>query len=587
MGFIKALALLLVIPFFGFLVSQWIISGYNETLVEEGVEQTIDQICVPEILSELPDLIPWCDEYAQVLWMQTGSIVSTVIAIILLLSFILFASLAGKNRTKIAKIFPPLIFVTLIILAILVVVQGAILTYGAYIAESYAVGRVHFILIGGIGLGALVGSLSLISSSFKLAKKQTHFVLGKKLDPQSHPKIFTLIKEISETLGARIPEHVVVGLEPNFYVTSADVNVTGDNSVLMGETLYLSLPLARILTIEEIKGIIGHELGHFRGEDTYYSLKFSPVYSGLTHAVTAMSLDENEGGAGTIATLPAFVVLSYIIDVFHRNVSSVSREREFEADKAASEVAPPKALASSLLKISLYANAWNELENRVIERLRVGKITRNLSLLFSSVVKYDVNEETISEVIDSIAQQTISHPTDSHPPTASRITELGLNIDDIEHDLLTFPGSACIGLFENPIEIEEELTTLQQQYFVALGVQVPDKDKSNIGATISAALGAHMVVADGKIESEEIDKAESIGISLSSDFDYIQFREYCHYPDSIPALDDLLESSTDIPSEGKSIIFDYLNEIAGSDGDISPEENQLLDQVRSKFELLT
>jgi Zn-dependent protease with chaperone function len=587
MGFIKALALLVAIPIFGILVSQWIISEYNEILAEDGGDYTIDQVCVPEVLSDVPDLIPACDEYAQVLWMQTGSVVSAVIAIMLLLSFILFASLAGKNRTKIAKIFPPLIFVTLIILAALVLIQGAILTYGAYIAEIYAIERVHFFLIGGIGLGALVGGLSLISSSFKLAKKQTHSVLGKKLDPQNHPKIFTLIKDISKTLGSRNPEHIVVGLEPNFYVTSADVNVMGDNSILKGETLYLSLPLARILTLEEIKGIIGHELGHFRGEDTYYSLKFSPVYSGLTHAIAAMNIDENDGGAGSIATLPAFIVLSYIIDVFHKNVSSVSREREFKADKAASEVAPPKALASSLLKIGLYANAWNELENRVIERLREGKITRNLSLLFSSVVKYDVNEETIPKVIESIAQQTISHPTDSHPPTAIRITELGLNIDDIEHDLLTFPGSACIGLFENPIEIEEELTTLQQQYYVAMGVQVPDKDESDIGATIYAAFGAHMVVADGKIESEEIDKAESTGISLSSDFDYIQFREYCHYPDSIPAIEDLLEASIDISNEGKSIIFDYLNEIAGSDSDISPEENQLLDQVRSKFELLT
>ena len=135
-----------------------------------------------------------------------------------------------------------------------------------------------------------------------IATKQTHSVLGKKLDLQNHPKIFTLIKEISETLGARNPEHVVVGLEPNFYVTSADVNVMGENSILKGETLYLSLPLARILTLEEIKAIIGHELGHFRGEDTYYSLKFSPIYSGLTHAVTAMNIDENEGGTGSIAT---------------------------------------------------------------------------------------------------------------------------------------------------------------------------------------------------------------------------------------------------------------------------------------------
>ena len=106
-----------------------------------------------------------------------------------------------------------------------------------------------------------------------------------------------------------------------------------------------------------------------------------------------MGSDENKGGAASIATLPAFAVLSYIIDVFHTNVSSISREREYEADKAATEVADSKALASSLLKIGLYSGAWNDLEAKVVERMREGKVTRNLSRLFASVVKYDVNED--------------------------------------------------------------------------------------------------------------------------------------------------------------------------------------------------
>ena len=112
---------------------------------------------------------------------------------------------------------------------------------------------------------------------------------------------------------------------------------------------------------------------------------------------------------------------------------------------------------------------------------------------------------------------------------------------------------------------------------------MPEQNNSNIGATILAAFGAQMVVADGKVESEEIDEAESIGISLSSDFDYIEFREYCLYPDSIPSLDDLLEASKDISDEGKSMIIDYLEKIAGSDDDVSPDEEQLLSRVRTSF----
>jgi hypothetical protein len=274
------------------------------------------------------------------------------------------------------------------------------------------------------------------------------------------------------------------------------------------------------------------------------------------------------------------------MDVFHTNVSSISREREFEADKAASEVADSKALASSLLKIGLYASAWSLLEGRVVDRLAEGKITRNLSQIFASIVKYDVNENTIPEAIDSIAQQTISHPTDSHPPTANRISELGLSIDDIERDLLVMPEKTCIELFDNPRELEEELTTFQQQYYVALGaVVVPEEASSNVGATVIAAFGAHMVVADGVIEPREIDEAESIGMSMDPEFDNLEFREYCHYPDSIPSIVDLLEASAGVSDEVKQMIFDYMERIAGSDDDVSQEEAQLLDQVKLSFTL--
>ncbi|MEM7469252.1 MAG: M48 family metalloprotease [Pseudomonadota bacterium] len=587
MGIFKPLFLLIIIPIFGFAVSHWILSDLNKEIVKSGGDYTIQEACKPEVLAAAAELKPLCDQIAPIMWMQTASIISAVVAALLLASFVGFANMAGTDRAKIAKIFPSLVRFTLIVLAGLVIVQGAILTYGAYIAESYAFETVHFVIIGAIGLGALVGGCGLISSAFKLSKKQTHPVLGTKLEADKHPKLFSLIKDISQNLGARNPENVVLGLEPNFYVTSADVQLIGKEDTLEGETLYLSLPLSRILRLEEIKGIIGHELGHFRGEDTVYSLKFSPVYAGLSHAVSAMSSDDGDGAAASVATIPALSVLSYIIDVFHTNVSSVSREREFEADKAASEVVDPKYLASSLLKIGLYAGAWNDLEHKVVDRMQgVGKIARNLSQVFSSIVKFDVNEETIPEVIDSIAEDTISHPTDSHPPTAVRIENLGLKVKEIERDLLIMPETSCLELFHNPVEIEEELTTLQQQYYVALGVKLPEEEDKGISATILAAFGAHMVVADGKIEPEEIDEAEAIGHSLSSEFDSIEFREYCHYPDSLPELVKLLEISSEMPAEGKKLVHDYLQKIASADSEVSVEEKEILDTVSEAFDIL-
>lgn len=580
MGFIKSLALLIVIPVFGFGISTWVLSDINKSFDAEGVQYTVSEICTAEILSQAPNFGEMCDELAPIMWMKTASIITAIIALMLLMLFIVSAKIAGENRTKIAKIFPPLIFITLIVLSALVLVQGAILTYGAYIGESYAIERVHFYLIGGIALVSLVSGFGLIKSAYNMSRKQKQHVLGKKLDPSKHSKLFSLIKEISDTLGARYPEHVVVGLEPNFYVTSADVNVMGDNTELSGETLYISLPLARILSTEELKAIIGHELGHFRGDDTYYSLKFSPVYSGLSHAIATLGHDNPEE-SGSIVTLPAYTVLSYMIDVFHKNVSTISREREFAADLAASEVAESKALASSLLKIGLYANAWFELEQRVVERIQAGKATRNLSKLFSGTVKYDVNAESIPEAVKNIAQETITHPTDSHPTTSSRIEALGLNIDDIERDLLNIPEQTCIELFDEANTMEEELTNLQQEYYVAMGVVAGEINNT---VSIISAFGAHMVVADGLVEAEEIDKAEKLGLEIDEGFDFVEFRELCQYPDDIPKLEQLFVDCQALLKEDKSKIFNYMKQIATADGNISKEEKQLLIMVKSEFE---
>jgi len=581
MSFIKVLIILILIPIFGYSVSEWALWDINKFMAEEDIP--LYQFCSSELSSISREWQELCNEVLPILQMKIASIISAVVAIILLLLFTAVSKFSGKDRDRIAKTFPLLIFITLITLSTLVLVQGGILTYGVYIAEVYAFEMFHPVVIGLVGLSALIGAVTLILSSFKLMKKQTHSVMGIKLSNSEHPKLFSLIDDVATTLGAVAPNNVVVGLEPNFYVTSANVKILGESKVLKGETLYMSLPLARILTIDEIKGIIGHELGHFRGKDTHYSLKFSPIYSGLSHAITSIGNEENDGGS--IATLPAYVVLSYILDVFHKNISEINRDREFEADKAASEVAPSSALSSSLLKIGLYSSFWSKLEEKVITRLMEGKVTKNLSQLFLSSVNYDVNKESIPKVIKQISSQTISHPTDSHPPTSSRISKLGVNIDDINDDLLTAPDNSCIELIDNPKAVEEELTTLQLHYYIALGIDIPEESNQNYVATALAAFGAHMVIADGKIEPEEIEETESIGVSLSEDFDHIEFREFCHHPETLPLMDDLLEVYAEMPKDGKEIIFNFLEKIASSDNDISTEEKDLLDKVKLSFKI--
>ena len=196
----------------------------------------------------------------------------------------------------------------------------------------------------------------------------------------------------------------------------------------------------------------------------------------------------------------------------------ISREREFEADKAAVEVASPIELTTAPLKVSLYANAWGQLEQRVVERMQQGCNTINMSHLFGDTVKYDVDKESLPVVVKELAEQTIPHPTDSHPPTGLRIQQVGCDLNTLDHAALLAPDSSASQLVEGHLDMECELTVLQQQYYMALGVPVPDEQNIDWGARVLAAFGAHMVIADGVVDAEEIDVAEEIGMGLSENF---------------------------------------------------------------------
>lgn len=579
MRFIKALFLLIAIPAFGIGVANWVLSDVESELAARGLD--FATLCRGELVAANPDLDLLCSEVAPVRLLRQASWGSAVVSLGLLLSFLVASRIAGRDRERITRIFPPLMFVSLMVLAVLVLVQGAIFTYGAYLGEIMLIDQAHLVIIGLIALGALVGGFKLIGASFKLAAKQRSMVVGTALERERHPQIFGFVDDIAARLGARSPDHIVVGLEPNFYVSSGDMDVLMDERRLTGETLYLSLPLSRIFTREELRGVIGHELGHFRGQDTHFSLKFSPVYAGLSHGIETLSAN---GGLGALAILPARSVLRYMIEAFHTNVSAIGREREFAADRAATEVAQPVALATALLKVNLYAAAWHNLEAAIVRRMARRQGTRNMSWLFSSIVRYDVNREKIPEVIDDIGAATIAHPTDSHPPTASRIEAMGLAVDDIDHAALLFSeDDNSIDLISEFRELEEKLTELQHRYYMAMGVQVPEEENINYSALLVAAFGAHMVLADGDIVAEEVDEAEAIGMNIVEDFDCIDFREYCHYPEMLPALEDLFEASAQLEPRHRLIIIDYLERIAGSDNEVSPEEAALLEQVRTRF----
>ena len=219
---------------------------------------------------------------------------------------------------------------------------------------------------------------------FTLVRKAEAHVVGVHLPPEVVPRLWERVRSIARRLGALEPEHIVVGLDPNFFVTEANVKCL--DKELTGRTLFCSLLLSRILTIAELDSIIGHELGHFKGADTTFSEKFYPIYRGTASALQAVAAAA-QGGANQLALLPAIAVLSYFMETFAVSERRISRARELAADAEGATVASfLRTAACALVKVHAFAPQWGLLHERILQGLKARSFFLNLSALYAEGV---------------------------------------------------------------------------------------------------------------------------------------------------------------------------------------------------------
>ena len=587
---IKAVAICVAIPAFTFAISWSIIANVDADLIAAGYI-TSGEVCqLPEVQGDAKTA-GMCDELATIRILQLAALIGAAIPLGLLFTYFVASKAIGRNRQLIAVFFPPLIAFSLIAIAITVAIQGIALTFAAYFGESYAIGRVHFLLIGGIGLGAGYAALQLISSLGKLGKPLAMSVTGKSLTPSDAPKLFSFVSVLADKLSAKRPINIVVGLDPTFFVTNCNVKVRGEQEQepLTGETLFISAPLSRLLSEDEFAAVVGHELGHFRGGDTEYSLRFAPVFAGLHSAITSLQ-SSDQGGASDLAKLPAIAILSVMYANFARNEAAISREREHEADRAGAQASSAMALATALMKVTLFAPFWNSSTQRNIDRLEKGLITKNLSRAFFDRVRFDVERERIPAVLADLLDQRIPHPTDSHPKIAERLRMLNVDPSSITPDLLLAPTADAAHLVDNLSGVEEELTWIEHKIMVATRQALLPKEEDNRAnlAIVRAAsiLAATLVVADGSVDVSEIATAESIAFKLMPNFDDEAFRDIVRHPGEYPTFSETVEAMKGLLSpENLQTTYRFLVAIAEANCTIDGAEAALLAEAEQAWNL--
>jgi len=482
-------ACLLIVPIVGIFIGQSVEHKYDDLFVgavakalhvPEGKLRSSGISLKDECAKDHPSLREYCSYENDILFFQKASWLAFVSGLIAMLVVFLVRVSAAGSRRRLATLFSPTTFFSIAFLATSIAAQGAILVYGVYIVEVVTTERYHPKLIGALGLGAAVAAFVLIKSALTLFRAQPTTIFGRRVDAESAPGLIEMVGGISDRMRARKPDNVIVGLEPNFFVTAAKVRLPTDPEPLNGTTLYLSLPFLSIFKKEELAAVIGHELGHFKGEDTEYSMRFYPAYSRLYRALGAMEQQSGSGNASAIFAAPAVTTLSLVLSEFGVIERTIGRERELAADREGALVSSGPSLINALLKMSAYGGLWGGLREHNISKLAEGSFYSNLAGIYCVIATSQFEELDFSAAQSSLLSYQASHPTDTHPSLSERMRSLGVTPTTIDKENLR-PADVPFGEYiSNPDALSEELSLDEHRIMVASGrVVIPEAPASD------------------------------------------------------------------------------------------------------------
>ncbi len=283
---------------------------------------------------------------------------------------------------------------------------------------------VKLILMGGIL--ALIGVAVVLKGIFT-SPRSDFTVEGKVIDRDHSSKLWHSLEVICDRVGTKPPDHVIAGIDDNFFVTEHPVTV--DGIVYRGRTLFISLALLKHLQSAEADAVLAHEMAHFSGNDTVYSRKISPLLSRYNNYLDAL--------AGGGVTLPIFYFMNCFRALFEISLGSLSRQREFRADRIAADATSAQALAGGLLRTTAYSRYRTDVENELFNQERALQNANIAQRVEQGFPHFAVGFASNPD----LANSATAHPFDSHPPLASRLEAVGLpRVTDAAQSLLARPG---------------------------------------------------------------------------------------------------------------------------------------------------
>lgn len=172
---------------------------------------------------------------------------------------------------------------------------------------------------------------------------------AKQVDRLSSPYLYNIVFDLANKAELPMPKVFIIDeAQPNAFATGRNP----EHAAVAATTGILNL-----LSERELRGVMAHELAHIKHRDILISTVAATV-SGAISAIAnfAMFFDHKyeDGNSHNLVTQIAVSLLAPIAASLIQ--MSISRSREFEADRGGAEISgDPLALADALLKIESFA----------------------------------------------------------------------------------------------------------------------------------------------------------------------------------------------------------------------------------------
>ncbi len=465
-----AAALMLLIPvasLAAMAVSNGALEGEWRTALEAkygpipaGVQDqvTLKALCASP--ADAADLGQICEDLKTIGDLRLLDLAAIALSGAIVIVALVIAAVGRGSGLRMALLFRPALLLVVAATAVLLVMQGVSLVGSVYFTDVALNHHYYpwFLIV--LSIGALVSVGGALQAMPLVLRPRPRFVPALALRRTTDVTLYDEVADVARLVGVEPPSTILAGLQPNFWVVEAPIDCL--DGLQAGRTLYVSMPGCRMLSRDEFRAVIAHELAHFRAQDTAYTRRVGPALAAARTAISSLMSADNRLLAGSV---PPAIMLNAVVGTFEVSVRSLGRAREFAADAAGASVTSPADMGSALTKMDLAASQWaitvEAVKYGILNQAQIDNIADEVCARTKTEAerRAGLGAEPPRPPKRSVAKLTPTHPFDTHPPTADRVAALGLDPATAMGGVPNLaPADPATGLFGDVLGIEQELT---------------------------------------------------------------------------------------------------------------------------------